>query len=303
MHRSSQIFRLQDDLKENRKELAHIEAELKSTKTSWLEKLTETVSKISASFQRNMGGIGCAGQVDLAVPENPDDYDKYAIHLMVKFREAEPLTLLTANRQSGGERAVSTILYLVSLQDLTDCPFRVVDEINQGMDATNERHMFKQLVEAASRPHTPQCFILTPKLLPNLTYSDTVNVMCIFNGPHIKASERAPSGPRGQRRSGCGSLGAACALPCHVPASFSRPCYWRLSNSHSSDDAAPLSLIFLLGIQDVATHYRKGIKSIYADIRSIPGGLEPGAEGGKAGAGAGAGGAGQVFRISKKVKA
>lgn len=31
------------------------------------------------------------------------------------------------------ERSVSTILYLVSLQDLTYCPFRVVDEINQGI--------------------------------------------------------------------------------------------------------------------------------------------------------------------------
>jgi hypothetical protein len=30
------------------------------------------------------------------------------------------------------ERSVATILYLVSLQDLTHCPFRVVDEINQG---------------------------------------------------------------------------------------------------------------------------------------------------------------------------
>ncbi|KAL5981825.1 hypothetical protein ACLOJK_015891 [Asimina triloba] len=33
-----------------------------------------------------------------------------------------------------GERSVSTILYLVSLQDLTNCPFRVVDEINQAMN-------------------------------------------------------------------------------------------------------------------------------------------------------------------------
>jgi len=31
------------------------------------------------------------------------------------------------------ERSVSTIVYLVSLQDLTNCPFRVVDEINQGL--------------------------------------------------------------------------------------------------------------------------------------------------------------------------
>jgi hypothetical protein len=34
----------------------------------------------------------------------------------VKFREEEQLTLLTASRQSGGERSVSTILYLIALQ-------------------------------------------------------------------------------------------------------------------------------------------------------------------------------------------
>ena len=51
---------------------------------------------------------------------------------------------------------MATILYLVSLQDLTRCPFRVVDEINQGMDPVNERNVFQQLVKAASQPTTPQ---------------------------------------------------------------------------------------------------------------------------------------------------
>lgn len=39
--------------------------------------------------------------------------------------------MLNAQRQSGGERSVSTILYLVALQGVAACPFRVVDEINQ----------------------------------------------------------------------------------------------------------------------------------------------------------------------------
>ena len=34
----------------------------------------------------------------------------------VKFRESEELQMLTATRQSGGERSVSTILYLVAIQ-------------------------------------------------------------------------------------------------------------------------------------------------------------------------------------------
>ncbi|KAL9025797.1 MAG: hypothetical protein Q9196_005440 [Gyalolechia fulgens] len=64
-------------------------------------------------------------------------------------RESEPLTPLDSHRQSGGERAVSTIFYLMSLQSLTRSPFRVVDEINQGMDPRNERLVHRRMVGLA----------------------------------------------------------------------------------------------------------------------------------------------------------
>ena len=51
--------------------------------------------------------------------------------ISVKFRDSEELQALNAQRQSGGERSVSTMLYLMALQGVTACPFRVVDEINQ----------------------------------------------------------------------------------------------------------------------------------------------------------------------------
>ena len=65
------------------------------------------------------------------------------------------------------------------------CPFRVVDEINQGMDQVNERKVFTLLVEAACQAGTPQCFMFTPKLLPDLPYTADVMPMLIFNGAHI----------------------------------------------------------------------------------------------------------------------
>ncbi len=40
---------------------------------------------------------------------------------MVKFRDEEEMQLLTANRQSGGERAVCTILYIIALQVKAAC--------------------------------------------------------------------------------------------------------------------------------------------------------------------------------------
>ena len=60
-----------------------------------------------------------------------EDYNEYGISIRVKFRDSEQLCELTPHHQSGGERSVSTVLYMVSLQDLTKCPFRCVDEINQ----------------------------------------------------------------------------------------------------------------------------------------------------------------------------
>ena len=77
---------------------------------------------------------------------------------------------------------MSTILYLMALQELTPCPFRVVDEINQGMDPTYERKVFGQVVAAASRPRTAQYFLATPKLLRRLEYGECVVVHCVFYG-------------------------------------------------------------------------------------------------------------------------
>lgn len=76
------------------------------------------------------------------------------------------------------------------LQNVTVCPFRVVDEINQGMDPINERKVFMQLAEAACQPHTPQCFLLTPKLLPELPFSEHTTLLEIYNGPLITSSSR-----------------------------------------------------------------------------------------------------------------
>lgn len=66
--------------------------------------------------------------------QGENNFDKYGIQIKVKFRAKDSLHVLTPFHQSGGERSVSTMLYLMALQELTKCPFRVVDEINQVSD-------------------------------------------------------------------------------------------------------------------------------------------------------------------------
>ncbi|PON84829.1 Structural maintenance of chromosomes protein [Trema orientale] len=168
------------------------EYEHRQRQESWLPTLRSLVAQINETFSRNFQDMAVAGEVSL--DEHDMDFDQFGILIKVKFRQAGELQVLSAHHQSGGERSVSTILYLVSLQDLTNCPFRVVDEINQGMDPINERKMFQQLVRAASQPNTPQCFLLTPKLLPDLEYSEACSILNIMNGPWIEQPSKVWSG-------------------------------------------------------------------------------------------------------------
>ena len=92
---------------------------------------------------------------------------------------------LTAHHQSGGERSVATALFMLALQELTTVPFRCVDEINQGMDARNERRVFELLVRTSCHVSSAQYFLLTPKLLTGLDYSPRMNLLCVYNGPQM----------------------------------------------------------------------------------------------------------------------
>ncbi|KAL0040483.1 hypothetical protein WJX77_008439 [Trebouxia sp. C0004] len=181
--RQKKIADMEARLKDKDEEVATRQERIQELHDQWYPDLKRTVKKIDQTFQSNFRDIGCAGEVSLA---EHADYDKFAVQIKVKFRDEEDLQVLTANRQSGGERSISTILYLISIQDVTVCPFRVVDEINQGMDPINERKVFMQLVESACRPGTPQCFLLTPKLLPALPFTPAVQVLQIWNGSTIK---------------------------------------------------------------------------------------------------------------------
>ena len=68
---------------------------------------------------------------------------------------------------------------------MAQAPFRVVDEINQGMDPRNERMVHERMVEIACREHTSQYFLITPKLLSGLKYDPRMRVHTIISGEHV----------------------------------------------------------------------------------------------------------------------
>lgn len=208
--REKQIERLEAKLNDYRTKLADFDAAIKEVRDRWEPRLDALISKISDAFGDSFARIGCAGQVSLDKVEaergpngeaGGSEFDQWSIQIHVKFREHEQLSVLDSHRQSGGERAVSTIFYLMALQSLSASPFRVVDEINQGMDPRNERMVHGRLVDIACNTDEGvtadqdgntvggggggQYFLITPKLLSGLSYKPGMRVLCIYSGEHM----------------------------------------------------------------------------------------------------------------------
>ncbi|XP_077438004.1 structural maintenance of chromosomes protein 5 [Vanacampus margaritifer] len=191
--RLQEINELEQELAEKNDSLTAFRQRMSQAKENWLNPLKQLVEQINDKFSEFFRFMKCAGEVDLHV-DNEDEYDKYGINIRVKFHESSQLHELTQFHQSGGERSVTTMLYLMALQELNRCPFRVVDEINQGMDPINERRAFDILVRTACKERTSQYFFITPKLLKNLSYVDEMTILCIHNGPQMLGSNEWDDG-------------------------------------------------------------------------------------------------------------
>lgn len=162
---------------------------LQKTCDSWEAELDKIIVIISNDFGHNMGKIASAGDVKL--DKSDTDYNKWRLIIQVSFRDNEPLTEFNGAQHSGGEKSTTTAIFLNSLQGLTNTPFRVVDEINQGMDARNERRAHELIVQRATGKNSSQYFLITPKLLGGLYYGGgkSMAVHCIFAGRWLPLGE------------------------------------------------------------------------------------------------------------------
>lgn len=165
-------------------ELRSLKDTLATSKEDWINPLKELIEKINVNFEKFMAHMGYAGQVKLS--EKGDLFEEYGISIRVKYRSTEQMSELSNFEQSGGERSVATVIYMLALQELSKVPFRCVDEINQGMDATNERKVFDLVVDTAI-DNSSQYFLLSPKLLLDLKYNSKMHIHCIHNGPKLDA--------------------------------------------------------------------------------------------------------------------
>ena len=100
--------------------------ELKELRQSWEVPLEKIVTQVNGLFEGYMTELGCAGEVRLSKGASGDrhredsmgNFKDWGIEIRVKFREKSDLQVLSAQVHSGGERSVSTIMYLMAMQDV-----------------------------------------------------------------------------------------------------------------------------------------------------------------------------------------
>lgn len=166
---------------------------IKETRLKWESALLEIEKKISSEFSNMFASFGCKGRVEVS-KDDINAVGTWGIDIFVSFRKNEKESPLTRQRQSGGERAVSTAVYLLALQQLANVPFRVLDEINQGMDEHNERRTLEFFVKYACENSTSgtaqQYFLVSPKLITKLPTHKKMNITFVTSSAAVGDTDR-----------------------------------------------------------------------------------------------------------------
>ncbi|GIY92408.1 hypothetical protein CEXT_239412 [Caerostris extrusa] len=184
--RETAIVNIEEEIEELKQKSESLKLTIQQIKRNWLPPLQAHVENINNKFSNYYKFLQCAGEISLDTTDDSDDFPNYGLQIKLKYRIDEDFMELSQTHHSGGECSVAAIIFILSLQELTEVPFRCIDEINQGMDALNERKMYQLVAEAAINGSCSQYFLLTPKLLMDLNYHKDIAVHIIYNSPYLQ---------------------------------------------------------------------------------------------------------------------
>ncbi|RLI11114.1 hypothetical protein DRO33_04660, partial [Candidatus Bathyarchaeota archaeon] len=128
---------------------------------AWRSVVGKMVEDVSSRFRAILSRVQGDGSVSLV---NADDIEEAGIEIKVGFRGAKPVPL-DSYTQSGGERSVATVAFLLALQQHVRSPFRAIDEYDIHLDPVNRRRLAEALVSAVEGSGA-QYIVITPGPLP-----------------------------------------------------------------------------------------------------------------------------------------
>jgi chromosome segregation protein len=140
----------------------------------WREVLTSFLETMTGRYNDILGSVGATGEIRIVTSR---DIEKCGLEILVGFKGNKP-TPLDAFTQSGGERSIAMMAFLLALQQHITSPFRAIDEFDVHMDPKN-RELITNLIMSSSRGLTEGQYVaITPG---QINVNDSSHVIVVQN--------------------------------------------------------------------------------------------------------------------------
>jgi chromosome segregation ATPase len=149
--------------------------ELKKRLDFWRDEIVKFLSELTIAFNNISAEVGATGTIKLV---NEKEINEAGLDLQVGFSGRKPVSL-DSLAQSGGERSVALMAFLLALQQHIASPFRAIDEFDVHMDPRNREIISRLIVNSAKSMKSGQYVAITPG---QITMMDKdINVIVVQN--------------------------------------------------------------------------------------------------------------------------
>ncbi len=167
-------------LQDNRKSML---VELDSRRSVWKKAIEDLIEAVDPPYQAVLSAADASGFIKF---EQADSIEDAGFDLYVGFRGGAPTTL-DPFTQSGGERSVALMAFILSLQARIVSPLRALDEFDIHMDPRNREAMFKMILSQMKQRESSQYIVITPSILTVFDKSaHVITVQAVHGGSEVK---------------------------------------------------------------------------------------------------------------------
>jgi chromosome segregation ATPase len=155
--------------------------EVKTRMDSWRTVMQSLLDHVNLQYRKILSQAQAVGEVHMT---NGHDIEAAGLDVLVGFKGAVPVPL-DAYTQSGGERSMATMSFLLALQQHVQSPFRAVDEYDVHMDPRNRETITNLLIDSVKGLES-QYLIITPS---QITFAERdIHVVTVQN---VEGASRA----------------------------------------------------------------------------------------------------------------
>lgn len=170
--------KLYTDLKEKAAQVAENRdkalIEVRERMETWKGVIKDLINQINPRYQAILEMVRATGDIQVT---DIEDIEEAGLEVLVGFKGAVPVTL-NAYTQSGGERSLATMAFLLALQQNIHSQIRAVDEFDIHMDPQS-RELIANALISSMKGSNAQYIVITPS---QVTFAgEDVHVIVVQN--------------------------------------------------------------------------------------------------------------------------